>query len=374
MVHDGDGWRLKARCAVLALLAAALPLALDGSVVQAQSIMRSPNLNIAPRVTARINPTVGARVNPTVGPRINPTATTRINPNITARAVVISRTTPIRSVPRIGLTSTLPYVRYSPNLYPPCSDSYRDGGCWDQSVSPADDGGGGAVASKSSNNGPRRDGLQTTLNLRTIGNELVAEIDGSLSDTQADELARRHGLERLQSQNFPLIGGTIGLFRINDRRAAAGGEPRTRRRRRCSLGATELSLCPPGPEDSPDRGRSCAIRGRQTSIARGPQACRRRQCNRCRDQFRDRRQTSGTRQLDRGQLRCPRQQRGAACPRHRRGWRDRVACPADGERAGGQDLGDPRFRQSFKRRRKHVVRHPERRWTTPRRTARKSSI
>ncbi len=221
MVHDGDGWRLKARCAVLALLAAALPLALDGSVVRAQSIMRSPNLNIAPRVTARINPTVGARVNPTVGPRINPTATTRINPNITARAVVISKTTPIRSVPRIGLTSTLPYVRYSPNLYPPCSDSYRDGGCWDQSVSPADDGGGGAVASKSSSNAPRRDGLQTTLNLRTIGNELVAEIDGSLSDTQADELARRHGLERLQSQNFPLIGGTIGLFRINDRRAAA---------------------------------------------------------------------------------------------------------------------------------------------------------
>ena len=221
MVHDGDGWRLKARCVVLALLIAALPLVLDGSVVRAQSIMRSPNLNIAPRVTARINPTVGARVNPTVGPRINPTATTRINPNITAKAVVISRATPIRSVPRIGLTSTLPYVRYSPNLYPPCSDSYRDGGCWDQSVSPADDGGGGAAPSKNSNNAPRRDGLQTTLNLRTIGNELVAEIDGSLSDTQADELARRHGLERLQSQNFPLIGGTIGLFRINDRRAAS---------------------------------------------------------------------------------------------------------------------------------------------------------
>jgi len=39
-----------------------------------------------------------------------------------------------------------------------------------------------------------------------------------LSDAQADELARRHGLERLASQNFPFIGSTVGLFRIIDRR------------------------------------------------------------------------------------------------------------------------------------------------------------
>jgi subtilisin family serine protease len=76
------------------------------------------------------------------------------------------------------------------------------------------------LASKNSSDGPRRDSLQTTLNLRTVANELVAEVDGSLTDTQADELARRHGLVRLQSQNFPLIGGTIGLFRIGDRRTA----------------------------------------------------------------------------------------------------------------------------------------------------------
>ena len=46
----------------------------------------------------------------------------------------------------------------------------------------------------------------------------MAEIDGSLSEAQADALARRHGLARLESQNFPLIGATIGLFRITDRR------------------------------------------------------------------------------------------------------------------------------------------------------------
>jgi subtilisin family serine protease len=39
-----------------------------------------------------------------------------------------------------------------------------------------------------------------------------------LSAAEADELARRHGLERITSQDFPLIGGTIGLFRIVDRR------------------------------------------------------------------------------------------------------------------------------------------------------------
>ena len=39
-----------------------------------------------------------------------------------------------------------------------------------------------------------------------------------MSTAEADELARRHGLERIASENFPLLGGTIGLFRIIDRR------------------------------------------------------------------------------------------------------------------------------------------------------------
>ena len=41
-----------------------------------------------------------------------------------------------------------------------------------------------------------------------------------MSDAQADELARRHGLVRLELQHFPLIDSTIGLFRIIDRRPA----------------------------------------------------------------------------------------------------------------------------------------------------------
>ena len=59
---------------------------------------------------------------------------------------------------------------------------------------------------------------QAAVNLRTVPNEFVAEIDGTLSTAEADELARRHGLDRIASEHFPLLGGTIGLFRIIDRR------------------------------------------------------------------------------------------------------------------------------------------------------------
>jgi subtilisin family serine protease len=59
--------------------------------------------------------------------------------------------------------------------------------------------------------------VQAAANLLTIPNELVAEIEST--EAQADEIARRHGLRRVESQNFPLIGATIGLFRITDRRS-----------------------------------------------------------------------------------------------------------------------------------------------------------
>src|ERR1700722_8391896 len=201
MVHDGANWRITAARAVTALIAAAwLFASFAGTAVQAQSIMRSPSFNIAPRLP---------RINPSLAARGNPTGVTRVNPNITGKAVTISRTTTVvRSVPRTGVGSTLPYAHYSPNLYPPCSDGYRDGGCSDQSGSSA--GGGGGASAKNGNDVPRRDVAQAALNQRAV----------ALSDAQADELARRHGLVRLQSQNFTLIGSTIGLFRIAGRRAA----------------------------------------------------------------------------------------------------------------------------------------------------------
>jgi subtilisin family serine protease len=192
MAHDRVNWRVKTRRAALALTVAALPFAYQGgSAVQAQSIMRSPNLNIQSRI-----------------PTINPTVP-RIDPNIAGRAVTaIARTPNLRT-------------------YPACSYAYRnsDGECSNKPVLSTDGGGTGGSGGASGKNkdknkssGPRRMVAQTALNQGTVAGHLVAKIDGSLSDTQADELARRHGLVRLQSQDFPLLGATIGLFRITDRR------------------------------------------------------------------------------------------------------------------------------------------------------------
>jgi hypothetical protein len=200
MVHDCVSWRMKTRRTALGFAVVALPFAyFDGSAAHAQSIMHSPSINIPSRIPT-INPTVTPRI-----PIINPTVTPRIDPNIAGTAVT-------------GIGRTTPNLRTSPA----CSYAYRgsDGECGDQPVSSANGGGTGGASAKSKNSGPRRNTAQTAaLNLRTIGGEIVAEIDGSLSDAQTNELARRHGLVRLESQNFPLIGGTIGLFRITGRRA-----------------------------------------------------------------------------------------------------------------------------------------------------------
>ena len=118
MVDDGANRRIIVTRAVLALIAAAwLFASFAGMSVQAQSIMRTPNLNVAPRLP---------RINPTVGARVNPTGITRVNPTITGKTVSIGKTTSFRSVPRIGVRSTLPYARYSPCLLY-TSPSPRDG-------------------------------------------------------------------------------------------------------------------------------------------------------------------------------------------------------------------------------------------------------
>jgi hypothetical protein len=182
MVQDRpNGWikeRIKAR--LIALAGASWLLAcLGGAGVQAQSLMRTPNLNIQSRIPS-------------------------INPNIAGRAVT-------------GLGGMSPHLR----TYSPCAaaDRDREGGCLDRPVKSANGGGSGRALDKRRNNGPRRNATLAVANLRTVAGELVAEIDGALSDAQADELARRHGLARLQSQYFPLVSATIGLFRISGRRS-----------------------------------------------------------------------------------------------------------------------------------------------------------
>ena len=229
MVHFSVNWQTKTRQVARALSAVALPLVvLGGSVAQAQSIMRTPSLHIDSRVPT-INPTVAPRVDPTVGTRVSPGITgsnsgtiarmpsTGVGVGVTsvARTGDGGATSIIRTpggqvgIARIG-TDKLPYARYSHNLYPACEYARRgpDGECYDRPINAKGSGRNGATP-------------QAVLNLLTIRNEFVAEIDSAMSPARADELARTHGLERIASQAFPLLGGgTIGLFRIIDGRPA----------------------------------------------------------------------------------------------------------------------------------------------------------
>jgi subtilisin family serine protease len=189
MVHDGANWRMKARRAALPLIAAVLTIAaLDGSSVRAQNMVRSPNLNIGSRI-----------------PSID----------------TVSRT-PSIAVPRIdtNIAGRTPNFRTTPA----CSYAYRDsdGECRDRPVVSAGgggSGGNGGSSGKGNGNGPGRNTLQTVLNLPAVAGHIVAEIDGSLSPAQADELLRRHHLARLELLKFPLLDATIGLFRITDGRS-----------------------------------------------------------------------------------------------------------------------------------------------------------
>jgi subtilisin family serine protease len=205
---------MKRRHVAMALAIAALPfVCLDTPAAFAQAVMmRAPNLNVAPR-TPTINPNVAPRVDPNIAGRANV---------VTGgdRATNFAPNTP-RITARVNPNSTMPEARFSPNRHSSCEAADRDssGAC---SGKTADSGGGkgGKSASKGKGKGGSGGANSTVarINSQTFPNQLVAEIDGTLTDAQTDELARRHGLVRVESQNFPLIGATIGLFRVTNNR------------------------------------------------------------------------------------------------------------------------------------------------------------
>ena len=182
----------------LAVLGAIAALALGSGDLRAsaQAMMRSPNINIPSRV-----------------PSIAPGAALR---------------TPAPGLSGVAVRPALPNARYAPSLQASCSPADRSasGECIDLRRTGRDAGrneaaaaGGRASKGKSAKASQRREPPAIAAgDPRIIADELVAEIDGSLSPDQADALARRHGLRRISSQNFQLIGATIGLFRITDRR------------------------------------------------------------------------------------------------------------------------------------------------------------
>ena len=198
MMQGGASWRSRSWRAALALTA----LLAAGSAAQAQTYIHTPNLNIETRAP-QINPNV-ARPAPNIAARV-PT------PNIAPRVV----------------NPNMPYLHYSPNLYPSCGAAFRDGDgeCSSAPVAgTAGTGGGGGGSSgkgkgKGNNGSGGNNNLQNALNLRSYNNRIVAELVGDLTAEQAEALARRHGLRRLSSQAFPLIGATIGLFQIADGRS-----------------------------------------------------------------------------------------------------------------------------------------------------------
>jgi len=200
MPDDRVNRRIKSRCVAMALAVAALPLAvldMPAALAQSLNVMRTPNVNIGTRA-----------------PNINPNITSRIDTNIAGR------TTPSRPTLRLNPNSTMPHARFSPNLYPSCEAANRDsnGECTGKSVDSAGGKGGSSGKSAKKGKGGGSNSGQAGIGLRHFSNQLVAEIDSALTDAQADELARRHGMVRIESQNFPLIGATIGLFRITDNR------------------------------------------------------------------------------------------------------------------------------------------------------------
>ncbi|MGC2774238.1 MAG: peptidase, partial [Bradyrhizobium sp.] len=199
----------------LALLSAVAAAAFAGGNLraQAQAMMRSPTINIPSRTPIVTN---------------IPSRTPSINAGAALRA-------PPPHLPGVAVRPSLPNARYSPNLQAACSPADRSasGECLDRPPLAAEAGQGGSAMGtsakgksatgksangKSAKAGQRREPVAAT-DPKTVANELVAEIDGSLSTDQADALARRHRLQRVSSQAFPLIGATIGLFRITDRRS-----------------------------------------------------------------------------------------------------------------------------------------------------------
>jgi hypothetical protein len=247
MIGDREVKRRIAMRTSAVLIAAAVPLIWFGaSAVHAQSFMRSPNFNIGsrtPNFTMHVNPNAGRTI---AGPgniagrragvaniagrnAVANTAAGRTTANIastTVRAKAVTtgnvatttRVTPTVTSRIAVVRPTLPYVRYQPNFYPACSYAYR-GECRDQPISMVGLGGGGGSggppARSQNSSGPRRNAAQAAVGLRTIGDQIIAEIDS----VQADELARRHRLTRIGSQDFPLIGTALSLFRINDLRS-----------------------------------------------------------------------------------------------------------------------------------------------------------
>jgi hypothetical protein len=184
-MHGAANWRTGARRAALVLIASA-PLICSGagpSHAQGIAAFRPPAINVPPRLP-------------------------HINPNVSGSAALRATT------PNLNIREGCSYAYRSSNGE--CSNDPVSGGGGGSSNG---NGNGNGSAGNGKSNGARKSVATATPGLQTVTNELVAELNGNLTEAQADALARRNGLRRLGSQYFPLVDATIGLFRITDGRS-----------------------------------------------------------------------------------------------------------------------------------------------------------
>ena len=77
--------------------------------------------------------------------------------------------------------------------------------------------GRGRNSGGNNNNGPTASGGQP----RFVSDEVITEFVSSATPQAIDQIARRYGLTRLESENFELIGGSLYRWRIAGRRSVA---------------------------------------------------------------------------------------------------------------------------------------------------------
>lgn len=151
--------------------------------------------------------------------------------------------------PRINVNPT---IRYSPNIR---YDGYNDPGPGPRVMRNLDPGADDRL--------PRRrpSKAKSTPTATTDGTyvakEVLIEIDGNPTDAQVEDLARRHRLSRVQSQNVPLTNSTFFRWRITDGRSVdtvvrelvAGGNVKAAQRNnifKLQQGATPAAAKPEG--------------------------------------------------------------------------------------------------------------------------------
>ena len=208
----------------------------------------------------------------------------------------------------------------------------------------------------------RRSGVPPAGERRFIVDEVMVRLPSNLTARATEEIARRHGLTRVESHRIALTGTTFASLAHPGRAQCVGHHPRHRGRDRHRRRAAELSLHADAAARASGERAACPRKPASQQITQYalaklnvPQAHRFATGDRVPDRghrFGHRHFSSGDRRLRRRQLRRARLEGARAPARHRHGGRHRGACQADRSCTGGPHSGDPRIRREKRKVRK----------------------